>query len=353
MTDFVIVGQGLAASVLMHSFHQAKISFKVVGNDELSSCSKVAAGIWNPIVFKRLTKSWLAEEVVPCLTNFYSSCENTLDASFITQRPIIKPFTEEQEKQLWKKKAKNELCEFLNGDVRSDIPETLSSCNIPNQYGEVKQCGNLHVAEFLKASTLFFKEFLFSETFDYSALQLQSDRVIYKTIEAKKIIFCEGHLVKHNPFFKWIPLKPAKGEILTIEAPGLKLKNLIFNKNGFLMDVATNVYKVGATYAWDDFNDASTQKALTELEQKLKHMTSCAYKVLKHEAGVRPSSIDRRPIIGTHPKYDNLFVFNGLGTKGVMLAPYFAKNFVDFYLKRATIHSEVDVSRFYHLYANE
>jgi glycine oxidase len=353
MIDFIIVGQGLAANVLMHSFRQQQISFKVVGNAELSSCSKVAAGIWNPIVFKRLTKSWMAEELLKNLTSFYTTCETSLNTALITQRPIIKPFTEEQEKQLWKKKAKNELCEFLNGDIRSDIPETLSSCNIPNHYGEVKQSGNLNVAEFLKASTSFFKEFLFSETFDYSMLQIQTDKVIYKTIEAKKIIFCEGHLVKHNPFFNWIPLKPAKGEILTIEAPMLKLKNLIFNKNGFLMDVESNVYKIGATYVWDNFTDEPTEKSLMELEEKLKQMIKCDYSILKHEAGVRPSSIDRRPIIGVHPKYDNIFVFNGLGTKGVMLAPYFAKNFVDFYLKKASIQSDVDVSRFYHLYANE
>jgi glycine oxidase len=350
MIDFIIVGRGLAANVLMHSFRQQQISFKVVGNDQLSSCSKVAAGIWNPIVFKRLTKSWLAEELVKNLTSFYKTCEASLNTTLITQRPIIKPFTEEQEKQLWKKKSTNDLCDFLDRDIRSDIPDVLNHCNIPNQYGEVKQSGNLNVAEFLKASFLFFKDDFFSETFEYHQLQIQTDKVIYKTLEAKKIIFCEGHLVKHNPFFNWIPLKPAKGEILTIEAPELKLKNLIFNKNGFLMDVEPSVFKLGATYVWDDFTDEPTNKSLMELEQKLKYMIRCDYSILKHEAGVRPSSIDRRPIIGVHPKYNNLFVFNGLGTKGVMLAPYFAKNFVDFYLKKAPIQSDVDVSRFYSLY---
>ncbi|MBK7816373.1 MAG: FAD-binding oxidoreductase [Sphingobacteriaceae bacterium] len=76
------------------------------------------------------------------------------------------------------------------------------------------------------------------------------------------------------------------------------------------------------------------------------------YNVLEHKAGVRPSTLDRRPIIGQHPLHKNLFVFNGLGTKGVMLAPYFSKKFVHFYLNKEALDAEVDVKRFYSKFNN-
>ena len=352
MTDFIIVGRGLAASVVAHTLYKENLSFKIIGDENLSSCSKVAAGIWNPIVFKRLTKSWLANEIIPYLNKFYSDCEITVNKKFVTNRDLIKPFVEEQEKKLWLKKAELELSDFLDETIYNNDLPTLVNCNINNQYGVVKQSGNLNVADFLKATELFFSEQLIDEIFDHTLLEIQPENISYKTIKAKNIIFCEGYLVKNNPFFKWVPLKPAKGEVLTISARDLKLKNQIFNKNGFILDLDNDTFKIGATYEWYDLTENTTESGLIELKAKLNQLISCPYTIQNHQAGVRPSSSDRRPIIGSHPKHKNLHIFNGLGTKGVMLAPYFAKKFVNFYLQKEELPKEVNVDRFYSHYAH-
>jgi hypothetical protein len=350
MTDFIIVGRGLAAFTLSHTFLEQGISFRIIGNDSLSTCSRVAAGIWNPIVFKRLTKSWLVDELIPCLNSFYSECEIRLNTKLLTQRPILKPYGEEQEKTFWLKKAKSDLSNFLEDNIYESISKELSACKIPRGYGRVLNSGNLDMVRFLDASTEFFKDKITDEIFDHTALQIQEDFVIYKNCQAKHIIFCEGFLVKNNPYFNWIPLKPAKGEVFTAAIPELHFSNTIFNKNGFLMDLSPGVFKAGATYAWDDLSQEPTEEAKRELTEKLRQMISCDFEIKKHEAGIRPSSGDRRPIIGTHPKYSRLHVFNGLGTKGVMLAPYFAKKFVNFCLQKEALHSEVNLTRFYHVY---
>lgn len=350
MKELIIVGQGLAANVLMHTCHQQGISFAAIGNSRLSSCSRVAAGIWNPVVFKRMTKSWLADELIPCLETFYAGCEARLQRKIVTHRPIIKPFAEDQEKKLWILKSGLELRGYLDPEPKEEIPEALSQCRIPNGYGIIGRCGNLNLPEFLDGSALFFKDQISSETFDYARLQILPDKVAYGSLEAKAIVFCEGHLVKNNPFFSWIPLKPAKGEVLTVSVPGLKLQEAIFNRNGFLMDIGPGLYKTGATYEWQDLSERATDKGRQELEGKLGQMTACGYSIRQHEAGVRPSSVDRRPLIGRHPKYGNLYAFNGLGTKGVMLAPFFSNNFVNFYLQKEALHKEADLSRFYSLY---
>lgn len=353
MTDFIIVGQGLAATTLAHRFAQNAISFKLIGNTQLSNCSKVAAGIWNPIVFKRLTKSWLANDLIPELNIFYSQCEHTLNKKLITQRPIIKPFTEEQEKTLWVKKATDDLSAFLDSKIYSEGNSELNHCKIINDYGTVLKSGNLNVWDFIEASAIFFENEYLNETFDYSLLNINENGFSYKSIKAKHIVFCEGYLVKNNPYFKWIPLKPAKGEVLTIRAPDLKFKNKIFNRNGFIMDIVPDEFKVGATYQWDDLDENLTEKATEELKQKLGQLIDCDYTILRQESGVRPSSIDRRPIIGRHPAIPTMFVFNGLGTKGVMLAPFFSKNFVNFYLQKECLNPEVDLKRFYNLYVTQ
>lgn len=349
MTDFIIVGRGLAATVLAHTFHKNNISFKVIGEAHLSNCSRIAAGIWNPVVFKRLTPSWLAHQTIPFLNTFYSECEKRTGTTFVYHRNIVKPFVQDQEKQLWLKKSNNELEEFL-GDIISSENLNLRKCNIHGDCGLVKQSGNIDVAKFIDASEYYFKENYIAETFDYTLLSNTEKFVSYKTLTAKNIIFCEGYLIKNNPFFNWVPLKPAKGEVLTIETKSLGLDEKILNKGAFILQTGENTFKTGATYEWDNLDEKVTTEALEQLETKLKEMISAEYTILKQEAGVRPSARDRRPIIGPHPLHANMHVFNGLGTKGVMLAPYFANNFVLFYLQKQALNPEINIKRFYNLF---
>ena len=57
--------------------------------------------------------------------------------------------------------------------------------------------------------------------------------------------------------------------------------------------------------------------------------------------------VDRRPVIGCHPEEDRVAIFNGLGTKGVSLAPYFSDLFAQHLVENRQLCSEVDVRRFF------
>jgi glycine oxidase len=344
MHDFIIVGKGLAANILALRFTEHQITYTIIGEPTLSSCSQIAAGLWNPIVFKRMTLSWKAEDLIAELKQFYPAAEQTLGTNFYKERIIIKPFFSEEEKNFWTKKAKGELSVFVDQKIHSPKDEHCGLL-IPGSYGIVKDCGNIDVAAFLKACEKIHTDQL-NETFDHALLQIEDDHVHYKHISAKNIIFCEGYLVKDNPLFHWLPMKPVKGEILDIEVKDVELNNEILNHNAFLFK-AVDHFKMGATYDWDDLSEDRTEKGLLELKEKLQGLISAPYKIIKHKAGIRPSTLDRRPIIGPHPRHKNVFVFNGLGTKGVMLAPYFSKNFVYFYLNKATLNTDVNIKRYY------
>lgn len=213
--------------------------------------------------------------------------------------------------------------------------------------GSVLQAGNIDTSVFLNATGNFLisTNSFFAETFDHSALEHKKDQIIYKGNSAGSVIFCEGHLIGKNPFFSFIPMKPAKGEVLTIRCKELNI-DYVLNKGFFILPLGDNVYKVGATYNWEDLNDAASDAGRKELEDKLKKLVPFPYEILKQEAGVRPSVIDRRPVIGKHPKHPELMVFNGFGTKAVMLVPYFAKQFCDYLEGKSELDKEVDCKRF-------
>ena len=352
MINFLIVGNGLAANILAHTFKNNNITFTIIGNSNLSNCSNVAAGIWNPIVFKRMTKSWLADELIDYLIPFYEKIEKNFTQKIITHRSILKSFFEEQEKTLWQKKAETELTQFLDKSIYSQGSVAFKEAKLNEEFGFVKKCGTVDVPTFITETEKLFNLNFINQTFNYSDLNINTNYISYKNVNYENIIFCEGFLVKDNPYFNWLKLNPAKGEIITITSNQLNINNTILNKNGFIFNTKPNTFKVGATYEWSDLTQTTTQKANNELQQKLTHLITCNYQIIQHQAGIRPSSSDRRPIIGTHPYHKNLHIFNGLGTKGVMLAPYFANNFVNFYLQKQTLINEVDVKRFYHLYKN-
>jgi glycine/D-amino acid oxidase-like deaminating enzyme len=349
MTDFIIVGRGLAACTLMHTLREHELAFYCIGKRELSNCSQVAAGIWNPIVFKRLTKSWLAQELIDHLEKFYKRCEVRAGKKLLTSREIIRPFNETQEIVLWKKKAANELADFLDPFVHPPGELPLFARHVLG-FGKVRQAGNLDVPGFLDSTTAFFSDSVSDETFNYKLLHIEKDHISYEGKIARAIIFCEGHLVSDNPFFSWLPLKPAKGEILELQLPEPGIGNSIFNRGAFLMQSSADMYRLGATYNWENLDDRPTAAGKEELLAKFSQMADLPFKIVDHAAGVRPSSADRRPIIGPHPAHSNVYVFNGLGTKGVMLAPYFANNFVNFYLQKQSLNAEASVKRFFHLY---
>lgn len=344
--DFLIVGQGIAGSVLALQLIQSGYSVCVIDKPELSLSSKVAAGIWNPIVFRRLTESWLASELVPELISFYASCEKLFDTKLVYHRNIIKPFGEEQEKNLWLKKSQ-ENHTFLDTNIYTNFK--LSSTRNFDNYSQVKNAGNIDLMSFLNHTKSYLKEKqnYLEAYFSYADLIINTNDVQYKSITAKQIVFCEGYLISQNPYFNWIPMKPAKGETLTIKCDGLTLENDILNKGIFLMPLGNHTYKVGATYAWDDLNDKPTDIKKQELESKLNELLKVPFTVISHDAGVRPSVIDRRPVIGSHPEYKNCYVFNGFGTKAVMLAPYLAKEFIQHLTQKTLLDPEVNVARFY------
>lgn len=349
--DFIVVGQGLAGSVLSMKLMEQGYSVMVVDKTDLSLCSKVAAGIWNPVVFKRLTKSWMIDELLPELLSFYRQMELKWNEKLITERHIVKLFSEQQEVDLWKKKAEGELNSYLDRTIYNEPIVGIKDAGFG--YSKVLKAGNLEVKLFLELTRRHLEKSksLLDETFDHNVLRI-ADTITYKSIQTKNIVFTEGHLIVNNPHFNHIPFKPAKGEVLTITSQNLEIGTNIINKNAFLMNLKENEYKLGATYDWDHLNDSPGQEAKEELIAKFKRMSNAGYTIVKHEAGVRPSVIDRRPVLGAHPKYKNLYVFNGLGTKGVMLAPFFAEKLADHILSGTPLSNEFSVSRFDKFFVN-
>lgn len=216
----------------------------------------------------------------------------------------------------------------------------------------LKQTGYVDTQSFLVAVKNFFsktKQFI-NETFNYSELQIHESEVIYKKIVADKIIFCEGVASSNNPFFKWAPIRPLKGETITVEA---RLpSHFILNRGVYAVPAEKSTFKVGATYETQDLSPTVTEKAKEELQAKFEEFFSFSYHVTSQAWGLRPTSPDRRPLIGEHPEHKRVLICNGLGTKGVSLAPFVGSLLTEFLVtgNQSPTYASVNVNRYYSLY---
>jgi glycine oxidase len=221
--------------------------------------------------------------------------------------------------------------------VDNDQMPPESAVQAPFGIGEVETFGNVDTNLFLDASKAFFieKGFLFyDQVFNYNQID-----------ESARYFFCEGTAVSKNPLFSNLPFKPTHGETLIIETDDFDFLHTL-NKNMYLMHIEGNKYKVGATYNWELTEPVITNEGKADLIERLEAFTSFKYKIIAHLAGIRPTVKDRRPLLEIHELQKNVAIFNGLGAKGVMIAPYFANQLLEHVFNGKEIDREVDIKRF-------
>ena len=344
--DYLIVGQGLAGTLLAYVLIQQGKQVVVVDEAASSTSSKVAAGLYNPIVFKRIVKSWMVDEVLPCADALYASLEKELDATFHFKRQIVKLFSSDEERKFWlEKAAKPELEAYLTNQTEANF----FTDKIENEFecAFVKQSGYLDIPMFLSRMKdyLIHRGAYVEACFDSADVKLEQDSVIWKNYSASKLIFCEGYKCTQNPYFKWLPFVLTKGEVLRIRIENFETDKVI-NKGVFFLHLGNSIYKVGATYEWKELSELPTEKGRSELVEKLKQVLKLPFEIVEHSAGIRPTVKDRRPLIGLHPNYPQLGIFNGLGTKAVLLAPYFALQFAAYLDGKGALNKEVQLERY-------
>jgi glycine/D-amino acid oxidase-like deaminating enzyme len=348
MIDYLIVGQGLAGSCLAWELKQQAKRVLVLDKPEKNRSSVIAAGLFNPITGKLMARTWLAETLFKTVFDFYPKVERVLNQKFFYPMPFYRPFLSIQEQNEW-----------MGNSAMPENQKFIAAIHTKSTYGRqahdnygglvTNQSGYVDVPVFLSSmrNWLIDQNSFAEEWFDETQLQLEAARVTYKQWEAHNIVFCTGtSIIK---FWKPLPIKPLKGETLTIKLE--ETAELIYNRGVYIVPGAGNYHKVGATYQAQELTETITDRARAELEAGVAGLLKLPFKTVAQDWGMRPTSPDRRPMLGQHPNFKNVAIFNGLGTKGVSLAPYFAAHLANWLTGTSEIMPAVNINRFKALYS--
>jgi glycine/D-amino acid oxidase-like deaminating enzyme len=319
MIDYLIIGQGVAGSCFALKLLREKKSFLIIDQNK-NKASSIAVGIYNPVVLKRFSLIWNAEEQLKLMHHYFSGFEELLDTKLIEEIPTYRIFKNEDEIKTWQKKADfPELRPFLNKEIfHSSFPEIKTKFG----FAEVKQTGRIDLGKCVNKfqNYLIKNDLLQNEKFDYSQIQFSENHIQYKNIRAKRIVFCEGFGVRENPFFNYLPVIGVKGEVLKIKTE-TEIPKAVWKAYNFLLPLEENICLAASTYDRDNLTYKPTEKGKLEIQKYLEEIYAGNYEILEQTAGIRPTIIDRRPVLGNHHLHQNLWILNGMGTRGTLLAP--------------------------------
>lgn len=334
--SILIVGGGLAGVSLAHYLLARKQRVTII-DDGQNVSTRVAAGMVNPIVFRRTTLSWRATELLSHSWSFYKMLENKLNTTLAESFLIKRIFPTENEREEWNKKQATSLYK--------DHLEAIDAGAKDQNHGIVKSGYFVHAEKFYIENLAYFEKFglLKRATFDFE--QFSPDKANYQGETYDEVVFCCGYKASEATFFENCQVKPTKGQMLIIKHDELPETESIHLK-GFVFPIGNQQFRIGATYEWENPSLNPTKEAERILLQNFKYVSKIMPEIVSQVVGVRPTTMDRRPVLGAHPVFSKVHIFNGLGAKGYLLAPKMAEEMTAHLLDGVQLPREYSLTRY-------
>ena len=346
---FGIIGGGISGSILAYRLIKAGLTVTVFDDSHPNSASRVAAGVWHPLTFKRLGHAWKAKEFTKVLLEFYQQLSKEVQTESIHYLPYQRVLADNVSVNDWQAKSTEE--DSLFGSHEEVLENAF---NAPFGIGNALNSGFVDVPALIHDVKNWIKNQPNGEVVEnhlkQNNLEVTSDSVLVKvdgqTLQFNDLIYANGLGVLDFPDFNWLPFQPVKGEVLTIRAEEVP-EEAIRSKQVFVVPLGNQLFKVGANYSHAELNAVPTNKAREELENKLQEFLKVHYEVIDHKAGIRPAVKGRKPMIGAHPEKQNIWLFNGMGSKAVLMVPLLSQQLLEYITVGTPLWAEVDVARFY------
>lgn len=345
----LIVGQGIAGSLLAWRLLEQNHTVQILSAPNQVSASRVAAGVLTPITGKRFAVSWEYHRLYNEAVTTYKKLGQQFNQKIFYPRKTIRIFRSAREKNLWDKKsqARPDFLPFVENNFSAeDLPPPWDA-----PFGGMTlihggwcdtECLLQNLSDFFEA-----KKILHYQQCEHKSLSLTDKAVSWNNEEFDYVIFCEGYQIRENPFFNNIPFEHVKGETLTLSFNASIPDNAILNFGKWVIPYPDNTFRCGSTYDWYNLNETPTAEAKKNILDALNAHFKINPQVKDQQAGVRPVCKDMKPVLGPHPQYPRLWVFNGLGAKGILRSPWLSKHLVEVLNKKVDLWCEVDCRRFW------
>ncbi len=355
--DFCVLGAGLAGISLADKLSETGASVVVVDpNGVAGGASGTPLGLVNPATGRFATKTWKAEECYQSILETLEKVQKHSQKSFYKKTGVLRP-------ALDTKIATRMKANFDSTDWPKDWCYWLDEKELQTLYPGINCVGggvwlpiglSVKLPQFLTAYSRLLEsrnvEFITNQEFDLS--QCENSWCLKfndSNIEASTVITAAG--IESNRISQWdfLTLHAVKGQIAILETQTPFPFNTSISALGYFSEYGEQSFAAGSTYEHKFEHPHTDSEGLDYILKKLALvMPTISETIIETTqwAGIRASTPDRMPILGPHPDFDNLFIFSGLGSKGLLFSSFLANSLTDLLLNSTPLPSEVDIKRF-------
>ena len=312
----LIVGDGLAGTLMAWECVKRGLIFEQWSNGS-PAASDVAAGMFNPVSFRRILPQWDAANHAARARIAFQGIEKSLGITLWHEVPIIRVFPDAQYASLWAERASgtHEVSPFIETLSRGDLHPSIHA---PHGAGLVRESGWVDVQLLTEKSR---KHWQRQGQWKAEAWCMEDGC----PSEFDAVMDCRGVGAVDDLAKFGLELRPNHGEVITVQTE-LEWGQQIVNNVTWALPLGSGTYRIGSTYRWDMDEPTVLAASLDHLIDQANLARTgpalVATEATSHRAGLRPSCFDRRPILGQvsvqSPWY---FACTGWGTRGVTIGP--------------------------------
>ena len=336
--DYLIIGQGIAGTTLAWILNLNNKEFYILNDEDHNTSSAAALGIYNPITGRNSVKTWNIDTLFYELEDLYLKIEKKIGKKILYKKDIYRPYKSNKNANEWNEKISN--TKYKNY-IKVEIKNKKSN-NLHDELGGIitTKSGYIDVEKYILESKKYFNSMNRYKKYKLTEKSIiKNDNMIQiKNWKSNNIVMCIGINETKN-LFSYLPFRKLYGTSIIIKTK-LKIMNII-NKGLSIVPLSNDLKKVGSTYKKERNNNG-----LQELIDKLSKLLKKKYTIIDEKSGVRPATKDRRPFVGKHRFFKNLYILNGLGSKGISLAPFCSKELFNNIEKNIDINKEINIKRY-------
>lgn len=324
-TDILIIGQGIAGTLLSYELMRAGKSVLIIDGLNKHKASLVASAVINPLIGKNWTLAKDADMLIPAAIKAYSDLESILGTPFLSKKELLIFHQSEKEENNFSEQI-NSGNKHLTALKSPEIKQLDSIFQLENKIGKVSPVYTVDAAILLEKWQQHLQEqhCFIEDAFNFNALKILGDKIEYKNISADQIVFCEGAVGRNNPFFPGQNFTTNRGDVLLVSIPELSVEHL-YQKGIRLVPRNDGLFWCGSNYTWQYDSLLPDENWRRETEHKLKSWLKLPFEISHHLVAERPTTAGQIPILAQHEKHKTVYFFNGLGTRGFSAGHVLAK----------------------------
>ncbi|MDR9416086.1 MAG: FAD-dependent oxidoreductase [Gracilimonas sp.] len=335
--DFVVLGAGLAGLAVAKTFFDAGASICLVDiKDVASGASGTPLGLINPATGRWGKMVWEAEK---CLNSVAEDLQNIAAFSsrnFYKKTGILRPA---QDKKMAKRMRQNVddenwpagWCTWLD---KSEVHQMNPNLHCVEGAMWMPEGLTVEVPTYLREKSKLLAEngtllktglgYEITESGNNFTLSFIDDTEIH----ADSLVFTSGYETSESNYWKYLPLHPVKGQVATFESPETENFTYSLSALGYIASISKERFVAGSTYEHHYDHLHPDQDGLKYLKKRLGNVYPSLFEnaeLVSQWAGVRASTPNKKPVVGSHPEKKNVHILTGLGSKGLIYSVYLSQ----------------------------